>query len=328
MNRHRGNRQQSRFAWQETLRRALSPRTWLRRHAQVSLESLGRLSRNLVASLMTAAVIGIALALPAGLYVLLDNLQRLSGSWDGQAGLSVFLKHEIPEAAARKLAGTLEAWPEVATVTLVTPTEAQDEFGQHTGFADVLDSLDENPLPAVLLVTPTNSHTDPTAASTLQQRLQALAETELAQLDLQWVQRLSAILAIAKRGVLVISSLLALAVLLVVGNTIRLEIQNRREEIVVTKLIGATNAFIRRPFLYSGIWYGIFGAILAWLMVEAGFFILADPVQRLAGLYQSDFSLQTLPVLLLVVLLAGGILLGLLGSWLAVGRHLDAIEPT
>ena len=328
MNRHRGNRQQSRFAWQETLRRALSPRTWLRRHAQVSLESLGRLSRNLVASLMTAAVIGIALALPAGLYVLLDTLQRLSGSWDGQAGLSVFLKHEIPEAAARKLAGTLEAWPEVATVTLVTPTEALDEFGQHTGFADVLDSLDENPLPAVLLVTPTNSHTDPTAASTLQQRLQALAETELAQLDLQWVQRLSAILAIAKRGVLVISSLLALAVLLVVGNTIRLEIQNRREEIVVTKLIGATNAFIRRPFLYSGIWYGIFGAILAWLMVEAGFFILADPVQRLAGLYQSDFSLQTLPVLLLVVLLAGGILLGLLGSWLAVGRHLDAIEPT
>jgi cell division transport system permease protein len=327
MNRRHGNRQRSRFAWQETLRRALSPRTWLRRHAQVSLESLGRLSHNLVASLMTAAVIGIALALPAGLYVLLDNLHRLSGSWDGQAGLSVFLRQEISEPAAQQLAGTLQDWPEVATATLVTPAEALAEFGQHTGFADVIGSLDENPLPAVLLVTPAGGHTGPAAASALQQRLQDLPETEQAQLDLQWVQRLSAILAIAKRGVLIVSCLLALAVLLVVGKTIRLEIQNRREEIVVTKLIGATNGFIRRPFLYSGIWYGIFGATIAWLMVEAGFFILADPVQRLAGLYQSDFSLETLPVLLLFVLLGGGILLGLLGSWLAVGRHLDDIEP-
>ena len=328
MNRRRSNRQQSRFAWQESLRRALSPRTWLRRHAQVSLESLGRLDRNRVASLMTAAVIGIALALPAGLYVLLDNLQRLSGGWDGQAGLSVFLKQDVQETVARQLAGTLQAWPEVATVTLVTPAEALEEFSRHTGFADVLDSLDENPLPIVLLVTPADGHTGPTAAGALQQRLQDLPGTEQAQLDLQWVQRLSAILAIAKRGVLVISCLLALAVLLVVGNTIRLEIQNRREEIVVTKLIGATNGFIRRPFLYSGIWYGIFGAVIAWLMVEAGFLVLSSPVQRLAGLYQSDFSLQTLPVVLLLVLLTGGILLGLLGSWLAVGRHLDAIEPT
>jgi cell division transport system permease protein len=321
------NRQRSRFTWQETLRRTLSPRNWLRRHAQVSLESLGRLSRNLVASLMTAAVIGIALALPAGLYVLLDNLHRLSGSWDGQAGLSVFLRQEITEPAAQQLAGTLQDWPEVATVTLVTPAEALAEFGRHTGFVDVLDSLDENPLPTVLLVTPADGHTGPAAAGSLQQRLQGLPETDQAQLDLQWVQRLSTILAIAKRGVLVVSCLLALAVLLVVGNTIRLEIQNRREEIVVTKLIGATNGFIRRPFLYSGVWYGIFGAIIAWLMVEIGFFVLAEPVRRLAGLYQSDFRLETLPLLLLLVLLAGGILLGLLGSWLAVGEHLDDIEP-
>ena len=158
------NRQRSRFTWQETLRRTLSPRNWLRRHAQVSLESLGRLSRNLVASLMTAAVVGIALALPAGLYVLLDNLQRLSGNWDGQAGLSVFLRDDIPDTAAGKLAATLQGWPEVATVTLVTPAQALEEFRRHTGFADVLDSLDENPLPAVLLVTPAAGHSDPAAA--------------------------------------------------------------------------------------------------------------------------------------------------------------------
>jgi len=133
MNRRHGNRQRSRFAWQETLRRALSPRTWLRRHAQVSLESLGRLSHNLVASLMTAAVIGIALALPAGLYVLLDNLHRLSGSWDGQAGLSVFLRQEISEPAAQQLAGTLQDWPEVATATLVTEVLFSTVIGR---FAD------------------------------------------------------------------------------------------------------------------------------------------------------------------------------------------------
>ncbi|MEN8108268.1 MAG: permease-like cell division protein FtsX [Pseudomonadota bacterium] len=327
MNRRRSRRQQSRFAWQETLRRALSPRTWLRRHAQVSLASLGRMSRNRVASLMTAAVIGIALALPAGLYVLLDNLQRLSGSWDGQAGLSVFLQQDVSAKMAGRLADTLADWPAVKTVTLVTPAAALAEFSQHAGLADVLDSLEENPLPTVLLVTPADTHATPAAASALQQRLQDLPETELAQLDLQWVQRLTSMLEIARRGVLVISSLLALAVLLVVGNTIRLEIQNRHDEIVVTKLIGATDGFIRRPFLYSGIWYGVFGAIIAWLLVETGFLILAEPVQRLAGLYQSHFSLETLPFTLLLVLLAGGILLGLLGSWLAVGRHLDAIEP-
>lgn len=327
MNRRSSSRQQSRFAWQETLRRALSPRTWLRRHAQVSLESLGRMSRNRVASLMTAAVIGIALALPAGLYVLLDNLQRLSSSWDGQAGLSVFLQQDVSAKMADTLADTLADWPEVETVTLVTPAEALAEFSQHAGFADVLDSLEENPLPAVLLVTPADTHATPAAASALQQRLQDLPETELAQLDLQWVQRLTSMLEIARRGVLVISGLLALAVLLVVGNTIRLEIQNRHDEIVVTKLIGATNGFIRRPFLYSGIWYGAFGAIIAWLLVETGFLILAEPVQHLAGLYQSHFSLETLPFTLLFILLVGGVLLGLLGSWLAVGRHLDAIEP-
>jgi cell division transport system permease protein len=183
-------------------------------------------------------------------------------------------------------------------------------------------------LPAVLLVLPAAEHTEPQSAADLQGRLQALPETEQAQLDLQWVQRLTALLALAQRGVLLISALLSLAVLLVVGNTIRLEIQGRGEEIVVTKLIGATDGFIRRPFLYSGTWYGIIGAVLAWLLVETGFWLLDTPVRQLADLYQSSFQLQTLPLLLLFTLLASGILLGLLGSWIAVGRHLSAIEPS
>lgn len=328
MKRARHNRHQSTHHWSATLRRTLSPRTWLTRHAQVALDSLGRLYRNPLATLMTAAVIGIALAMPASLYLLLNNMDRLGGSWDGQASLSVFLNDTVPVAAAGKLARRVRGWPEVAEVTLVTPDQALEEFRQRSGFADVLDTLDENPLPTVLLVLPAPAHVDPQSVANLQGRLQALPETEQAQLDLQWVQRLTAILELAQRGVLLISALLALAVLLVVGNTIRLEIQSRREEIVVTKLIGATDGFIRRPFLYSGTWYGVIGALLAWLLVVTGLWLLDAPVRQLAELYQSSFHLQTLPFLLLLVLLAGGILLGLLGSWLAVGRHLGSIEPS
>jgi cell division transport system permease protein len=328
MNHARSNRRRSPHHWSESLRRRLSPRTWLLRHAQVAFDSLGRLYRSWVSSLMTTAVLGIALAMPTGMYLLLDNLDRLSGSWDGQASLSVFLKARVAETAAATLAGQVRSWPEIAEVTLITPAEALEEFGQHSGFADVLGALDENPLPVVLLVTPGPGHSDPRSAGALLQKFRALPETELAQLDLQWVQRLAAMLDIARRSVMVIGALLALAVLLVVGNTIRLEIQNRREEIVVTKLIGATNSFIRRPFLYSGIWYGVLGAGVAWLIVEISFWLLAGPVQHLAGLYQSNFALQTLPLQLLLMLLGSGTVLGLLGSWLAVGRHLSAIEPS
>ena len=328
MKRPRKNQRHQQHHWREQLTRMLSPRTFLQRHAQVALDSLGRLYRNRVASLMTAAVIAIALAMPAGLYLLLDNLERLSGSWDGQASMSVFLKNTVSTSTAEALATRVREWPEVASVQLVTPEQALQEFSQRAGFADVLDTLEENPLPVVLIILPASDYSEPAAASALRERFSRLPETALAQLDLQWVQRLAAILDIAHRITLIIGALLALAVLLVIGNTIRLEIQNRREEILVTKLIGATNGFVRRPFLYSGFWYGILGALIAWLVVVTGFWLLAEPVSRLAGLYQSDFSLETLPLQLPVLLLTGGAVLGLLGSWLAVGRHLSAIEPT
>ena len=327
MIRQRNTRQRPRHGWQGRLQSMLSPRIFLRRHLQVAFDSLSRLYRNRVSSLMTAAVIAIALALPAGLFLLLDNLDRLSGSWDGQASMSVFLKQDITDTQAGALLKQVSEWPEVGAVELVTPAQALEEFSQQPGFADVLGALEDNPLPYVLIVIPA-TQLDPLAASALQARFTDLPETELTQLDLEWVQRLAAILDIAQRIILIIGVLLALAVMLVIGNTIRLEIQNRRDEIVVTKLIGATNSFVRQPFLYSGFWYGALGALIAWAVVEGGFWLLAEPVARLAGLYHSDFSLETLPLQLLLVLLLGGILLGLLGSWLAVGRHLDAIEPT
>lgn len=300
---------------------------YLVRHAQVSLNSLGRLYRSPVASLMTAAVIGIALALPSGLYLLTANLQRLNTHWDGSANLSLFLHHAVTEKQARELESTLRKWPEIESLRLISPQQALAEFRELSGFGAALDVLDENPLPTVLAVKPARDHSDADSAALLLDRLRALPEVELAQLDLQWVRRFSAIIEIVRRSIWVMGALLGLAVLLIIGNTIRLEIQSRRDEIEITKLIGATDAFIRRPFLYSGIWYGLCGALLAGILIEVAFVQLDGPVRQLAGLYESGFALKTLSLGGTGVLLAGGATLGLLGAWLAVGRHLAAIEP-
>jgi len=300
---------------------------YLLRHVQVALNSLGRLYRAPMASLMTTAVIGIALALPSGLYILTGNLQRLSTQWDGGTSLSLFLNHGISLDQAEALAKKLRQWPEIEQLTLITPQQALNEFRELSGFGDTLDVLDENPLPAVLAIKPVSSIANASSAAALLQRLRELPEVELAQLDLQWVKRFNAIVDIVQRSIWLLASLLGLAVLLITGNTIRLEIQNRREEIEITKLIGATTAFIRRPFLYSGLWYGLAGAFLAALLVELAFLQLNGPVRQLAGLYESSFRLQMLsPAEALGLMLAGAIL-GLVGAWLAVSRHLAAIEP-
>ncbi len=300
---------------------------YLVRHTQVALNSLGRLYRTPLASLMTAAVIGIALALPSGLYLLTGNLQQLGAQWDGGANLSLFLQQSVSTEKARILQKKLAGWPEIDSLQLVTPEQALAEFRELSGFGETLDLLDDNPLPVVLAIKPAAAHSTAQAAAELTRKLRALPEVELAQLDLQWVKRFNTIIELIQRTIWIMAALLGLAVLLIVGNTIRLEIQNRREEIEITRLIGATNGFIRRPFLYAGLWYGFFGAIFGALLVELALLQLLGPVHRLAGLYQSRFSLQMPAAGELLYLLLGGALLGLLGAWIAVGRHLTAIEP-
>ena len=302
-------------------------RNYFVRHTQVALNSLGRLYRSPLASLMTAAVIGIALALPSGLYLLTGNLQRLSTQWDGSASFSVFLHKTVSLQQTQALQNRLQQWPEIDSLQLITPDQALSEFRELSGFGEALDALDENPLPFVITIKPAQTQADAGSAAVLLDKLRAFPEVELAQLDLQWVKRFNAIVDIVRRSIWVMAALLGLAVLLITGNTIRLEIQNRRDEIEITKLIGATNGFIRRPFLYSGFWYGVMGAVVAGLLVELAFLQLHSPVRQLAGLYQSGFSLQTLSLTESLALLVAGTSLGLLGAWLAVGRHLAAIEP-
>ncbi len=301
---------------------------WLQRHAQVALSSLGRLFRNSLSSTMTCSVIGIALALPIGLHVILNNLQTVSGGWEGSASISLFLKQAVSNEEAAKLERKLRQHQRVESVELVSKEAALNEFRSLSGFGEALEALDSNPLPALLVIRPKAEYTTAGAAQRLVRELELLPEADIVQLDLQWVRRLQAITVIAQRAVLVLATLLSMAVLLIVGNTIRLEIQNRHAEIEITKLIGATNAFIRRPFLYTGFWYGFFGGIIAWFLVAVSVTLLRGPVSNLASLYESAFDLSSLNWLNILSLLGGSALLGLLGSWLAVGKHLSAIEPS
>ena len=317
----------AKFALSPTGSRWLRP--WFTRHLQTFFYTLGLLSRAPLASFLTAAVIGMALALPAGLYVLLDNVRDATRGWDGSNEISLFLQLKISDDKAEAIADNVRDWPEVAGARVITRAQALEEFRQLSGFADVMDAFSsDNPLPAVIIVEPAVDAGDGVAMDKLLGGLGTLPEVDFAQFDLAWLKRLYAILRIVERGVLVLAVLLAGGVLLVVGNTMRLGVENRRQEIEIAKLFGATDAFIRRPFLYSGLLYGALGGVIAWLLVWVCFMLLGEPVQRLTVLYSGDYRLQGLAAWAGVVLVAGGAMLGLLGSWLSVGRHLPAIEPS
>jgi cell division transport system permease protein len=302
-------------------------RTWVGRHVQTLVGSLGRLARQPLASAMTMAVIGIALALPAGLHLLVANLQGLSGHWDDGIELSLYLAPDTPEARVRALAVEIRGWPGVSAVELVTAEEALARFRAGSGLAEAIDALDRNPLPHLLAVWPAAGSDDPEGVEALAGRLQAVPEADLVQADTEWVRRLYAMLDIARRLAGLAAVLLAAGVLVIVGNTIRLDIQGRRDEIEVMKLIGGTDGFIRRPLLYGGLWYGLGGGLAAVLVIQLALLVLAGPVARLSGLYDSGFRLAGLgPGGALSLVLVGGAL-GWLGSWISATRHLRRIEP-
>ena len=301
---------------------------YLMHHLQMLIASLGYLSRQPFSTLMTSAVIAIALALPSGLYIALDNASQLSAEWDGSTQISLFLKDDVSLKKTEKLAARLKTSKDIEAVSIIDRDQGLKQFQKISGFGDALKFLDDNPLPHVITVQPTAEQQRPENVVLLVKKLQNEKLVDLAQLDMQWIKRLYTLLELAQRGVWVIGSLLALAVLLIIGNTIRLDIQNRREAIEVSKLIGASDAFIRRPFLYTGVWYGISGGLLAWLLIVVSLGIMAEPVQKLAALYHSSYELIGFSGGDTATLIAISCILGLGGSWLAVGRHLSDIEPS
>jgi cell division transport system permease protein len=300
---------------------------WFERHLQTMVGSLGRLWQQPFAALLTVLVIGIALALPACLHVLVQNVRAASGGWNNALDVSVYMKQSASLADAKSVAERVKKRRDVAEVTVVPADDALAEFRRNSGFGEALDALKENPLPHALVVRPAETFRDAGHVETLAAELKLLPGVEVVQLDTEWVSRFNAILDVVRRIVFLAAGLFALGILVIVGNTIRLDIENRRGEIEVTKLVGGSDAFVRRPFLYNGVWYGLGGGAIAWLVVTAVILMLGDPVQRIAGLYGSGFALHGLDFESSLVLIGGGAVLGWLGSFIVATRELRGIEP-
>lgn len=306
----------------------LRRRALARSHAYSLLSSLGRFLRAPWAHGLTLGVIAVALALPALSRVLLADLQRLGAGLALTGDVNVFLQPEQDETQARALARRLRAQPEIADVSLKSPAEALIEFRTFAEFSDALSALEQNPLPWVLAAELHGDALGSNAAMPLVQRIRGWAEVELVQYDQEWLSRLKALIDLVQRGVWVVGGLLGMAVLLVIGNTIRLEILTRRDEIIIMKLVGADDGFIRRPFLYSGLWFGLLGALGALLLVQIALWVLMPVVRELASAYGSPFGLLGLGWRAIAEVLLAGILLGIAGAWLASRRHLAEAEPT
>lgn len=275
---------------------------------------------------MTVLVIGVTLALPAAMHLVIKNAQLLGSSWEHALDFSVYLNKDTDLEDARRLAAIISQRADVAKVTLIPADDALADFREHSGFGDALDHLSSNPLPHTLVVRPSDANTE-VSMGLLNEELGNLPETDFVQVDTEWVQRFHTILEILQRAVAIGAGLLGAAIIVIIGNTIRLDIQNRREEIEVTKLIGASNAFVRRPFLYTGTWYGLGGGLLALILVGYGLYALQEPVSRLSGLYSSNFAILRLSLKESLLIVASGVLLGLTGSWVAAARHMRRIEP-
>jgi cell division transport system permease protein len=306
----------------------VSINAYFARHAQVLVGSLGRIMRQPFATLMTMGVIAVALALPLFLSLLLQNARIATGNWNEAYDLSVYMDKKASAGRVQSLARQLRQRGDVAAVRIITADQALAEFRNDSGFGKALDVLSDNPLPDTLVVTPTLTASTPQGTETLKGAIAGLSDVQTVQIDTEWVKRLHAMLDLLRRVVLLTGGLLGVGIVLIVSNTIRLDILNRRAEIEVMKLVGASDGFARRPFLYSGIWYGLGGGLLALTLVAVASMVLARPVAHLAFLYGSDFRLEGLKLVLGLGVLSLAVALSWLGSWLAATRHIRAIEPS
>jgi len=297
------------------------------RHLQALLGSLGRLARSPLSTLLTLLVIALALALPTSLRLFVTNAQLATGNFANAVDVSVYLKTDVPLAKAQQLAQAAGQRADVAEVTVIAADKGLEDFRTYSGFGEALQALKENPLPHVLHVRPKATDSSAAALESLRRYFSAWPEVDLVQVDSEWVMRFNAILEVLQRLLLIAAALLGLGVLAVIGNTIRLEIQGRRAEIEVTKLVGGSNSFVRRPFLYTGVLYGLGGALLAWGIVAIAVAVLGEPVATLARLYGGRYVLQGPSRDDIGILLGAGAALGWLGAWISAARHLRSIEP-
>lgn len=298
---------------------------WRDQHFFSFFSSLGRLAARPWATLLTVLVLGFAIALPLLFWLVFDNARELSGGLREAREVTLFLKPALDASHAEAFAGELRRRDDVAAVLLRTPEQGLAEFRDLSGFGEALDALQSNPLPSVLVVTPreTGAADDPPLVATMQ----ADTRVDLVQYDAAWRRKLGGILHLGERVVAVAAVLLALATLLVIGNTVRMDIQARSAEISVMQMIGASNGFVRRPFLYAGFWYGMLGALFALLVVVVVEVALAEPVARLVESYAHRFALHALGAGVAAAVAGACAVLGWSGAWIATARHLAAGRP-
>lgn len=297
------------------------PKAWLDHHAYSLVSALGRIARRPWSTLLTIGVMAVALALPLGLALVLDNVGRFAGSAQQSRQIALFLEVEVDGARAAELADELRTRDDVAAVELRTPEQGLEELREQGGLDAAIDALDANPLPSVLLVTPAGD------GALLADALRDAPGVEMLQHDAEWRRRLDGWLRFGGRVALVLALLLGLGAVLVVGNTVRLDIQSRREEIGVLQLLGASDGFIRRPFLYLGAWYGLGAGLVALALLTATNLALQPPLAELATSYGSDFALEGLGAAQAGWVLLGATVLGWLGAGVVTGHFLRQTRP-
>ncbi len=291
------------------------------------VQSLGEMWRTPWASMLTIAVLGLSLTLPATLYLVVKNVGQVSSGFKDAAEISLFVKDGVSDTSMQSLVKRISLYPEVADVTYIDKSQALNEFKTVSGFGQALDYLDENPLPNVVLVTPTSKYTKPDAAKALMKKLEQEREVEFGKLDIEWLERLNALLSLMRESVITIGFLLLASVILIIGNTIRLSIMDKKTEIQVMKLVGATNLFIQTPFVWTGIWYGVIGGFFALMSVVLMMWWLESAAAAVAGVYQSQFTLIGLSFAEFLFLIGIATSLGFIGSYLSVNRYIKEIEP-
>ena len=297
---------------------------WLNQHIQPLRMVLARMRQNLLGTVLICCVMGVTLSLPAILFTIVDNLGQVAGGVESKPQLSLFLKLDASSSAKEAIAEKLKKHTDIAKYEFVSKESAWEQMQQNANTADISASLNKNPLPDAYFVTP--KEINPKNVGRLQKEMQQWDGVELAQVDSNWIKRLDTVLKLGKKAIFVLVALLGFALIAVIGNTIRLQIMTQLEEIEVSKLIGATNQFIRRPFLYAGTLYGLGGGLAAWLIVLAVVQLFNTSVTEIADLYASQFRLSMPNAIITIAMLLSAVTLGWLGSFVAVNRSLAKIE--
>lgn len=297
---------------------------WCHNHISALLTSIREMCHNPIATLLTLIVIGIAVSLPSGLYVLLKNFESISHQWQYTPNITLYLQTQTPVAAINSLQSQLKQNPQISSIRYISPQQGLSEFSQHGDFAPVVAQLNNNPLPPVIIVNPKN--TDPQQLQLLQNQLKNLPSVASAQLNIHWIKRLFNLITLGQRIVFTLAAVFSLGVIFIIGNTIRLTMQQHRQEMTVLKLIGATSRFIRRPFLYRGILLGLLGGAFGWLLIVITLWWLSAPAQALAASYHHSLPFSGISGDTTLMIVIASSLFGLIGAWFAAQRMLSTIE--